>query len=47
MGSFTHADQLHLDEALEKRNEKHEVSHIKKAATRADIELPGIHKRMS
>ena len=47
MDSFTHADQVRMDEALEKRNELHGVHHDEKTRARAESEVPGIHERKS
>ncbi|KAG0649359.1 Oil body-associated 1B [Hyphodiscus hymeniophilus] len=43
MNSFTHSDQVDLDEALNRRNKQHLVSHQRKAHARTRIELPAIH----
>ncbi|PSS12769.1 hypothetical protein M430DRAFT_29358 [Amorphotheca resinae ATCC 22711] len=44
MGSFTHADQLHMDEALKRRDQQFGISYKQKAAARADIPPPGVHE---
>ncbi len=47
MGSFTHNDQIRLDEVLERRNTVHAVHHNHKAKARKSIEPPGIHESKS
>lgn len=44
MGSFTHADQLHMDGALKRRDQQFGISYKQKAAARADIPPPGVHE---